>query len=615
MKKLLFNYIVLLLSGILLIFSVQGFGQTQSKSATLSTAGGTTESTNFKMISLIGQTVQAGSANSTNFNLYGSLLSITRDLEVPYITPLVPITAPQNSGQDIMIQTTITDNVNVAEATLQYREGGTSLYSELTMTQAGDVFSANIPGSVVGANGVDYLVTATDVNNNVSQSDILSVYVALTGTGIEKGTAQNAGSAQTAYRLISIPIDATDKTPAAVLEDNLGAYDNTKWRFYELESDQSYTEYPGTSNMTSGKAFWLIVKDANKIIDTGPGNTNLTNEIFSIPLVPGWTFIGNPFNFNIPYASISMANDSALDVRSFNGNWNIYNNPLSPFEGYAVYSEVATNLRIDPNGSGSPQPVPASLVTNLKEKWTIGIEAVCQQANDIDNKATTGLNASTEFDRYDRPEPPVIGEYVSVYFPHPDWNKVSKNYCIDARPELDDGEIWQFEVKSNINDNANISFSGLDNVPDEYEVWLFDENLKISQDLRVKNSYKIGANPNQSKQLSLAVGSSEFIDEKFAELNLIPNTYQLFQNFPNPFNPVTTIRYALPKYDKVSLKIYNLLGQEVASLINNVEKNAGYHTIIWDGNNLQGKSVASGMYIYTLKTDNFSDVKKMIFMK
>jgi hypothetical protein len=615
MKKLFFNCFILLLAVNLIVFTIDCQGQTQSRSATLSTAGGTTESTNFKMISLVGQTVQAGSANSTNFYLYGSLLAVTRDLEMPDITPLSPITTPQNAGQDISIETTITDNVNVAEATLHYREGGSTLYSTLTMTQAGDVFSENIPGSVVGSKGVDYYISASDVNNNVSQTDIFSVYVALTDSGIVKGAAQDAGSAQTAYRLISIPLDATDKTPAAVVEDDLGAYDNTKWRFYELQTDQQYVEYPNTANMNPGKAFWLIVKDANKVIDTGPGNTNLIDETFTVPLAAGWTLIGNPFNYNIPYANIAMENDSALDIRSYNGSWNVYISALSPFEGYAVYSEMATNLIIDPYISPNPTQLPKPLASGLKENWAINIEAVCQDARDTDNKAKTGLSTSVDFDRFDRPEPPVIGEYVSVYFPHPEWNKVSKNYCIDARPVLNEGEIWQFEVKTNINDKVNLSFKNIDSVPNEYEVWLVDEQLKVSHNLRETNSYEIGASQNYTNKLILAVGNSAFINEKFNEYNLIPSTYELFQNFPNPFNPVTTIRYGLPKDTKVSLKVFNLLGQEVASLMNNVEKNAGYHTIIWDGRNLQGKTVASGMYIYTLKSNKFSDVKKMIFVK
>jgi hypothetical protein len=94
----------------------------------------------------------------------------------------------------------------------------------------------------------------------------------------------------------------------------------------------------------------------------------------------------------------------------------------------------------------------------------------------------------------------------------------------------------------------------------------------------------------------------------------IPATVDLAQNYPNPFNPSTTIKYDLPSETQVELAIYNLLGQKVRTLISG-EKAAGFHAVHWDGKNEQGNIVASGIYIYSLKTENKSLVRKMIFMK
>jgi flagellar hook assembly protein FlgD len=93
-----------------------------------------------------------------------------------------------------------------------------------------------------------------------------------------------------------------------------------------------------------------------------------------------------------------------------------------------------------------------------------------------------------------------------------------------------------------------------------------------------------------------------------------PNEFTLGQNFPNPFNPVTTIRYELPKQTKVTLKVYNLLGQEVKTLVNETQQ-AGFHTIIWNGRNGAGYAVASGLYFYRLEAGAFTKAKKMLLLK
>jgi parallel beta-helix repeat protein len=94
----------------------------------------------------------------------------------------------------------------------------------------------------------------------------------------------------------------------------------------------------------------------------------------------------------------------------------------------------------------------------------------------------------------------------------------------------------------------------------------------------------------------------------------LPDKYALIQNYPNPFNPETTIRYQLPKASHVSLKVYNILGQLVAILVNEDQK-AGYKKIVWNGRNRSNNQVGSGMYFYVLQADDFRDVKKMLLMK
>lgn len=86
-------------------------------------------------------------------------------------------------------------------------------------------------------------------------------------------------------------------------------------------------------------------------------------------------------------------------------------------------------------------------------------------------------------------------------------------------------------------------------------------------------------------------------------------TFQLFNNFPNPFNPSTIIKYQIPEYSNVQIKIYDVLGKEVAQLVNE-EKIAGYHEVEFNGSHL-----ASGVYFYRIQAGDFVETKKMILMK
>ena len=88
-----------------------------------------------------------------------------------------------------------------------------------------------------------------------------------------------------------------------------------------------------------------------------------------------------------------------------------------------------------------------------------------------------------------------------------------------------------------------------------------------------------------------------------------PKEFKLEQNYPNPFNPTTTIQYQLPQDARVTLKIYDILGSEVATLINE-EQEAGYKEVQFTGSN-----IASGMYVYRLTAGDYVSVKKMMLLK
>ena len=94
----------------------------------------------------------------------------------------------------------------------------------------------------------------------------------------------------------------------------------------------------------------------------------------------------------------------------------------------------------------------------------------------------------------------------------------------------------------------------------------------------------------------------------------LPDKFTIYNNYPNPFNPTTTLRYELPENSQVYITIYDILGNVVNNLIN-TNQSSGYKLIQWDATNNQGKPVSAGVYLYKIQAGDFVDTKKMILLK
>lgn len=122
----------------------------------------------------------------------------------------------------------------------------------------------------------------------------------------------------------------------------------------------------------------------------------------------------------------------------------------------------------------------------------------------------------------------------------------------------------------------------------------------------------------------LSVSSAIVVDNDATEMNVeitnskletvLPTEYSLGQNQPNPFNPSTDISFSLPIAGQVKLVVYNILGAEVATLVDEV-RSAGVHRVSWNGTNSSGQQVASGIYLYRLTAGDFAATKKMLLLK
>ena len=94
----------------------------------------------------------------------------------------------------------------------------------------------------------------------------------------------------------------------------------------------------------------------------------------------------------------------------------------------------------------------------------------------------------------------------------------------------------------------------------------------------------------------------------------VPLDYTLSQNYPNPFNPATSIKFSIPNDEYVTIKVYDIIGQEIATLFSGNAK-TGIHTLNWNGKDLNGNKVSSGSYICRMTAGEFTQSKKMMYIK
>ena len=128
------------------------------------------------------------------------------------------------------------------------------------------------------------------------------------------------------------------------------------------------------------------------------------------------------------------------------------------------------------------------------------------------------------------------------------------------------------------------------------------------------SSSNINRNPRTGYYSFIYSSLNIVLNTELNPMDEIPKSYTLYQNFPNPFNSWTTIYVDVPEATNIELKIFNILGQEVVTLFSG-KTEPGKRRFFWNGLDRFGSRVASGAYIYNVKASNFTQSKKMIFLK
>ena len=623
-------HIIALLIGAAL-FAGPAAGQTYELVESSVSSGGGTSGDDTQVTSTVGQVSPAGFSEDGGLRLFSGYPSPLLDI-VPLIAQLQDLAeeVPER-GTDVSIRATIDNRLaDVESATLRYRRGDeTEVANAVDMEEAEDgTYEATIPGEDVGETSVAYFVEAEDAAENTARAptgdDAVASFPVRISEGLDRGTRQAGGESPTNYRLVSVPLEPDDAGVEDVFGDELGSYDGgDTWRFFRPEGDDpgTYLEGRQISAIEPGAAYWLIVREDLDDFNTGAGNVQRVDGPVEVDLEEGWNFVANPFAFPLSAGQVRLEDDEAeLALSAYDGDWsNPTTDPvetLEPFTGYALNVESDQTLTFDPRPEETPDDdALRAKATGTEEEplWHVRIVGQSGAVQDGSAVAAAVPGASPQRDDADRPRPPSLGEGLQVAFERSSWDGPHTYYMTDARPEPAQGTVWPFEVQVDQEEDVRLSFEHLDTVPDDFEVWLLDEGLETAHNLRESNRYTISRpSPDEAYAYQLIVGTSAFVESELDAAGALPDEYVLDGVFPNPSRGAVSVRYGLPETERVTLEVYNTLGQRVTTLMQDELREAGFHIEQWDGRQANGAPVASGTYFLRMRAGDFTETVQFV---
>ena len=443
-----------------------------------------------------------------------------------------------------------------------------------------------------------------------------------------------SSNSQPSYRIIGLPGSANLPIDE-VLSGNYGE----DWRaFYDSGADTDYlVEYNGTNefNFRPGRGFWVINRN-NATINEDLNNVILSSDYtYTISLHSGWNIISNPFKKSISWSEIQSLNSTSRDIHWFNGSNYEQNSEFEYYKGYYLYNADNLNsLDIPYIGTNRLAKSLAKDNSNPASELKISLENGEQSLTNI----VLGIakDAKTGLDEYDKftPRGDFVKNRITIFNENLETNY--KYLRKDYRAEIGDLQIYDLFIETETNKSLTLSTEGIENF-EEYNIYLIDTRLNNVYDLRDgRTDFQSVHNSNEFK---LIIGKAEYTEE-FIE-DLLPKEFVLYQNYPNPFsakggsasggNPSTTIRYSIPEKRvvnnqnfsiqnssqsggsnyNITLKIYDILGSEVATLVNEFQPPGTYEVEF----SAVGGSLSSGVYFYKLTAGEFTKVNKMILIK
>ncbi|PIS27099.1 MAG: hypothetical protein COT43_12090 [Candidatus Marinimicrobia bacterium CG08_land_8_20_14_0_20_45_22] len=376
-------------------------------------------------------------------------------------------------------------------------------------------------------------------------------------------------------------------------------WDNGDLTNYQIEYDGSET-----FKFQPGRAFWILARNPMKISKEVTA-VQLTSDLtYSIPLHDGWNLISSPFTKSVNWTDVQSENSLASNavIYSWNGSWS-QPSTFDPYVGYYFYNQNSLAEL------GIPFNVTAALTKTVSLPIIAEKHLALTLSDDEEELSSVFIGedatAKDGFDEKDYFCPPSAFEKVRMFIEKPELSDQYKSFSVEHRSAIRVGSQFDLRVINRTSKKIALKIIGVENFSD-LEIALINRQTNKVDRLTANASVAIPANLVDGRYL-LVFGNQQTIEELVKSLT--PNTFRLSQNHPNPFNPMTTFRYQIPEVATVSLKIFDVLGNEVTTLINET-KPAGEYQIVFDGTN-----IPSGIYFYKLTAGKYSETRKMILMK
>ncbi len=535
---------------------------------------------------------------------------------------------------DVTISASVKDSIPLQDVSLFVSEGGKNsfqpfnLYNINAQSSPVDQNSLNaryvdveqlIDTNLITLNGLQYYFSAKDILGFGSQSGLSSVPIKIPEGSISIDECIPGDT----WVLISIPSDLDNKAIESVFYNSFGKIDKNSFVIYTYENGTSVE----ASSIQPGKSYF-IYKKGDPVCDFSLGSGIVDNvDTLEWILEPGWNFVGNPYPFTFLMGDVSQIEYCGPLTYTGTNAWSGVVDTVKSFGGYIICNKADTTrtLRVGITQAEKSGSQIANLYNGIfsfdnKGEWNAKVDFYTNKDADLNNNAGFHPEALNEYDGLDNPAEPYTpdGEY-GVRF---DWiykhEANGKEYPLrdDIRMMAQNEGLWYGLLRSK-EENINVKVDVQGNLKEGHQLILFDLTNQKRFDLNKENNFELknDTKTDIGKRIYLIYGDQLWVETKIAELiSLIPKEFVLNDNYPNPFNPITTIKYEIPNDGKVLLVIYNLLGQEVITLINN-EQWAGKYSVRWNGTNQFGNQVSTGTYFYFLKTQNNQSVKKMLLLK
>ncbi len=549
-------------------------------------------------------------------------------------------------GENVSITLEVTADTTIELVQVQYALANQSGFegTVVLQPQGANQYSGTIPGSIVTPTGLKLELQIRDAYRK-TVSQLLFPPVQIPAGQFSHVFPDNSLNQWRMFSLPFEPLDVARKSISAVLND-LGTEGDFTWRIFRTDSSGVNSNYftldqlntlGGYGRFEPGNAFWLYLRnDADGKVPTTeitfPDMQTVPADSFQYTLQPGWNQVGSPYSFDITWNQVTSPVKDTLQVYRWNGvawdqqlnkvGWTPLVNTnfvLSPWEGYAVRNPLSQPVTITFKPQQPDSGVLAKSAGNDPGNWQVAL--IGEDAAHFD-VAVLGMSsrALDSLDVLDYPHPASADrEPLSLYIDHPEWQGRTTAFSSDFRRRNEQGAVWYIRIAAPQR-RVRLHLRELDQLPANFRVWLYDTKFRrkfeISDDRAVTLS---DIYPGEENRLAVLMGTEAFLGEAIEKVVLLqPKTFELLQNFPNPFNPATTIRYQLPQDGRVELKIYNMLGQEVAVLEDGAQR-AGFYELRWNGRNRLGEQVASGVYIYRLKVTapgaSFVKARKMVLLR